>query len=144
YGEYLWEVLLAKGEDLKIRPFGVETQRLLRLEKKHVIVGQDTDALSNPYDSDMKWVVKLDKPDSIGRRALLRMQNQPRANRLVGFHCDDGCHPADGNAVVINGSLAGRVTSVRFSPQLGRYVGMAWVPMEYAKQGSRIGLHVNG
>jgi sarcosine oxidase, subunit alpha len=144
YGEYLWDVLLATGEDLQIRPFGVETQRLLRLEKKHIIVGQDTDALSNPYDSDMKWAVKLEKPDFVGRHALLAIQSQPLANRLVGFQCDGGCHPSDGNAVVINGRIAGRVTSVRFSPQLSRYVGMACIPTEYAKQGSRIGLHVNG
>ena len=42
-GEALWDVLIEAGEDAGIRPFGVEAQRLLRLEKGHIIISQDTD-----------------------------------------------------------------------------------------------------
>jgi sarcosine oxidase subunit alpha len=144
YGEYMWDTLLEAGANLGIRPFGVETQRLLRLEKKHVIVGQDTDALSNPYDCDMSWVVKLDKNDFIGRHVLEQIQNQPGPNRLVGFHASRGGYPVDGSAIVIHGKLAGRITSVRFSPRLKKYVGLAWVPAEHAKPGAEIGFHSQG
>src|SRR5690606_36047453 len=48
YGEYLWDALMQAGEKDEIRPFGVETQRLLRLEKGHVIIGQDTDGMTHP------------------------------------------------------------------------------------------------
>ncbi len=44
-GEHLWDALVAEGA----RPFGLEPQRVLRLEKGHVIVGQDTDSESNLY-----------------------------------------------------------------------------------------------
>src|SRR3546814_8507282 len=44
-GEALWDALIAAGATFGIRPFGVEAQRILRLEKGHVIVGQDTDGL---------------------------------------------------------------------------------------------------
>ena len=71
YGEHLWHELLEAGKEFGIRPFGVEAQRLLRLEKRHVIVGVDTDALSSPYEAGMAWVAKLDKPDFIGRNALV-------------------------------------------------------------------------
>ena len=46
-GEHLWDALVAEGA----RPFGLEPQRVLRLEKGHVIVGQDTDSESNLYSS---------------------------------------------------------------------------------------------
>ena len=46
YGLHVWETLLAAGADLGRRPFGVEAQRILRLEKGHLIVGQDTDGLT--------------------------------------------------------------------------------------------------
>jgi sarcosine oxidase, subunit alpha len=144
YGEYLWDVLLDAGKEYNLRPFGVETQRLLRLEKKHIIVGHDTDALSNPYDSDLKWVVKLDKPDFIGRHAHEKMQAQTGKNRLVGFQCVNGGQPDDGSAVVIQGKLAGRITSARFSPHLKRYVGLAWVPTEHSMSGSEFGFHADG
>ena len=144
YGEYLWDVLLDAGKDFNLRPFGVETQRLLRLEKKHIIVGQDTDALSNPYDSDLKWAVKLDKPDFIGRHAHERMQAYAGENRLVGFESLSGVEPVDGSAVVINGRLTGRITSTRFSPHLKKNIGLAWVPQEYSKAGSHFAFHRDG
>ncbi|MEO8630985.1 MAG: 2Fe-2S iron-sulfur cluster-binding protein, partial [Betaproteobacteria bacterium] len=43
---YLWDALVESGADFGIRPFGVEAQRLLRLEKGHIIIGQDTDGLT--------------------------------------------------------------------------------------------------
>ena len=48
YGEALWDALMEAGKPFGIRPFGVEAQRVLRLEKGHIIVGQDTDGLTNP------------------------------------------------------------------------------------------------
>ena len=44
----LWEALIDAGREFGIRPFGVEAQRVLRLEKGHVIVTQDTDGLTHP------------------------------------------------------------------------------------------------
>ena len=83
YGEYLWETLMEAGREHGLRPFGVETQRVLRLEKRHVIVGVDTDATSNPLGADMAWVARLDKEDFIGKAALLRAQGA-RPARAAG------------------------------------------------------------
>ncbi len=47
-GEALWDMLMDAGKTHGIRPFGVEAQRVLRLEKGHIIIGQDTDGLTNP------------------------------------------------------------------------------------------------
>ena len=64
------EQLLEAGKSFGIRPFGVEAQRLLRLEKRHVIVGVDTDALTEPFEAGMAWVAKLDK-DGLHRESAL-------------------------------------------------------------------------
>src|SRR5262249_22757483 len=61
YGEHLWQALIEAGREFGIRPFGVEAQRILRLEKGHIIVSQDTDALTNPYEAGMGWIVKAQK-----------------------------------------------------------------------------------
>ena len=64
------------------RPFGLEPQRVLRLQKLHVIVGQDTDSESTPYGAAMPWIVKLDKEqDFIGRWALEHAARATRAGR---------------------------------------------------------------
>ena len=73
YGEYLWDTILQRGEDLGIRPFGLEPQRVLRLEKMHILVGQDTDSESNVLEASMPWIAKFDKEDfSVGARARPR------------------------------------------------------------------------
>jgi len=143
YGEYIWNSLLEAGKEFGLKPFGVEAQRLLRLEKRHVIVGHDTDALSNPYDSDLKWVVKLDKQDYIGRHAHERLRTAPSKSKLVGFECLDGGQPEDGDAVIIDGQLAGRITSTRFSPYLKKHIGLAWLPAEHSRAGSQFNFKEN-
>ena len=143
-GEYLWTKLLETGKTVDIRPFGVEAQRLLRLEKRHVIVGVDTDALSNPYETGMAWVAKLDKPDFIGRNALARQVNAAPQQTLVGFVMNDDELPQDGAAILVDGALAGRVTSARYSPKNGKAVGLAWVMAKSATDGAEIQIRVNG
>lgn len=143
-GVDLWRALLEAGGEFEILPFGVEAQRLLRLEKRHVIVGVDTDALTNPFEAGMGWVAKLDKEDFIGCSALRRFANEETRQSLVGFVMSDDALPEDGAAILINGKLGGRVTSVRYSPVNHRAVGMAWVPPEVAREGTEVKVRVSG
>ena len=46
--------------------------------------------------------------------------------------------------MVVDGKPVGRVTSARFSPKLGRTIGMAWVPAELASDGTAITLADEG
>jgi sarcosine oxidase subunit alpha len=142
---HLWQAITEAGREFGIRPFGVEAQRVLRLEKGHFIVGQDTDALSNPLEAGLDWLVRFDKPLFHGREPLLRLrQRGPRA-RLVGFHVPDGeAMPEEGCQIVDGHTPVGRVTSVRRSPTLGRIIGLAWVPLERAQPGERFFVRHNG
>ena len=137
YGEHVWDALVAAGA----RPFGLEPQRVLRLQKLHVIVGQDTDSESTPYGAAMPWIVKLDKEDDfIGRWALEHVAEHPAEYALVGFTMADGHVPTEG-AVVLPG---GQVTSSRRSRQLGKVIGMAWVPSAQAADGATITISDEG
>jgi sarcosine oxidase subunit alpha len=46
HGAAVWDALMATGKPHGIRPFGLEPQRILRLQKGHPIIGQDTDGLT--------------------------------------------------------------------------------------------------
>ena len=140
YGSHLWEQVLQAGASVNLLPFGVETQRVLRLEKKHIIVGVDTDALCNPYEAGMAWVAKFDKPDFIGRAALARMKQSPLERMLVGFELNGAIAPSDGSPVLVEGKPVGWATSVRFSWEKEKVIGMAWVTPAEAKHGARITL----
>jgi sarcosine oxidase, subunit alpha len=146
HGEHLWDALLEAGAPHALRPFGLEPQRLLRLQKMHIIVGQDTDSESHPFSAAMPWIVKLDKEqDYIGRWALERFSQEPLETALVGFKLPDGDVPTEGAAILPDGDgPVGQVTSVRYSPQLGTVIGMAWVPAALAEDGKRVTISDEG
>ena len=140
YGRHLWERLLAAGEQFGILPFGVEAQRVLRLEKGHLIIGQDTDALSNPIAAELSWAVKLDKEDFLGQRSLIRVTERGVRQRLVGFTVPGvSVAPEEGLQIVALGSngkrpeIIGWVSSCRFSPTLNEVIGLCWLPSEIAE-----------
>jgi sarcosine oxidase subunit alpha len=146
YGEHVWDAILEAGQADGIRPFGLEPQRILRLQKQHIIVGQDTDSESTPYGAAMPWAVKLDKEeDFIGKWALERVSEQPAETALVGFTLANGRVPTEGSVVLDgNGKAAGQVTSARRSRQLDQVIGMAWVPAALATDGATITIADNG
>jgi sarcosine oxidase subunit alpha len=136
----LWEAILEAGEQHRIRPFGIEAQRLLRLEKGHIIVSQDTDFETTPWRIGMEWAVKLDKDDFVGKTALLRKRDEI-PERLVAFRLEGGRRaPWEGAAVKVDGRLVGRVTSSRFSSVLGHGLGLCWVKADLANDGQRLAL----
>jgi sarcosine oxidase subunit alpha len=134
-GAQLWDALVAADAT----PFGLEAQRVLRLEKGHVIVGQDTDSESNLLSARMQWTIKDDKPDFVGKWAVPHVQVR---EKLVGFTTD--VLPPEGAQVVRDGRIAGRVTSARVSERVGRVVGLAWVDPENAEEGATISIRIDG
>ncbi len=138
-GEHLWDALVAEGA----HPFGLEPQRVLRLEKGHVIVGQDTDSESNLYSSGMSWLPKMDKDDFVGKFALEHFAHREEKEKLVGFTMEEDVLPAEGAQVVIEGLPAGRVTSARRSQAVGQVIGLAWVPTNRSEPGTRVEIQVD-
>jgi len=146
-GEALWDALLAEGAAESIRPFGVEAQRILRLEKGHIIIGQDSDALTHPHEVGMGWALARRKPYFIGARAIeIRMrqgsENEVPARRLAGFVLprDAAVLPEESHLVLRDGAIVGRVTSIAHSPTLGHPIGLAFVAPEQAEPGTTIAI----
>jgi sarcosine oxidase, subunit alpha len=133
----LWDALLEVGKDYQIAAFGVEAQRLLRLEKGHLIIGQDTDGLTTPIEANLAWAVKMDKPFFIGQRSLQIVAKREVKHKLVGFRLDADIStpPQECHLVIDRNDIAGRVTSIAFSPTLQRYIGLAYVTPELATKG---------
>jgi sarcosine oxidase subunit alpha len=144
YGLYVWEALLDAGRDLGVCPFGVEAQRILRLEKGHLIVGQDTDGLTRAYGAALDGLVKLDKDDFAGRPDLVWQERQPDHPRLVALRIvDPSVLPHEGCQLVDDRNrLCGRVTSSRRSPTLGRPVCLAQIAAHLSAPGTEVGVRL--
>ena len=136
FGGSVWNAIMAAGADQGITPFGLEAQRILRLEKQHILVGQDTDAESDPYEAGLGWMVKTDKPDFLGKRSLADLERAGPGERLIGFTTNPAWVPPEGASVVHEGVWVGRVTSARRSAAAGATVGLAWVPSGWANEGT--------
>jgi sarcosine oxidase, subunit alpha len=116
---------MAAGEDLGIRPHGLQALFALRLEKGHVIIGMDTELDSTPRRLGMEWAVNMDKPDFLGKAALARTADLPDHRRLVGLTMD-GPAPTEGSPVWADGDVIGHVSSSFASPTLGHAVMLGW------------------
>lgn len=134
---HVWDLLVEYGRKYGLRPFGVEAQRVLRLEKGHFIVGQDTDGLTNPFEANAGWAVRMNKPFFIGQRSLRILEQRGPRQSLVGFEIATAvpalkeCH-----LVIHEGDIAGRVTSVAYSHSLGKTIGLAMVKPALAAGGA--------
>jgi len=124
----LWRRLLKLGADLGIKPHGIEALLKLRLEKGHIVVGQDTDFDSTPRRINHEWAMKLDKPDFVGRQAILRTNKLPLDRQLTGFEME-GPAPIEGELIWKGSDYAGDVTSSAFSPVLGKAVMLGWLKL---------------
>ncbi|WP_028925246.1 2Fe-2S iron-sulfur cluster-binding protein [Pseudonocardia acaciae] len=145
YGLHVWEALLEHGADLGAAPFGVEAQRILRLEKGHLIVGQDTDGLTKAYNAGLDWAVKLDKPDFVGRPELAWQHERGDGSRLVGLTTlDPSVVPPEASQIVAGTRIVGRVTSSRLSPTLGRAVCLGQLDATLAEPGTRVTVRLPG
>jgi sarcosine oxidase subunit alpha len=137
YGLHVWETLLEQGADLGIAAFGVEAQRILRLEKGHFIVGQDTDGLTRAFSAGLDWAIKLDKDDFAGQPELAWQLEDGVAQKLVGVQPVDGSVVPEEASLIMDGTeIAGRITSSRMSPTLGRSICLAQVDAHLAEPGT--------
>ena len=122
----LWRALMEAGQDLGIKPHGLQALFGLRLEKGHVIVGMDSELDSTPRRLDMDWAVKMDKPDFLGKSALVRTAELPDHRRLFGFTMQ-GNAPTEGSPIWSDGNVVGHVASSFSSPLLGHAVMLGWL-----------------
>ncbi|MGI8626933.1 MAG: 2Fe-2S iron-sulfur cluster-binding protein [Geodermatophilaceae bacterium] len=142
YGLHVWDRLLEHGKDLGVKAFGVEAQRVLRLEKGHLIIGQDTDGLTRAYSAGLDWAVKLDKPDFAGKPELVWQEHETTGMRLAGLQPTDGSIvPPEASQIVRPGrgkslEIVGRITSSRMSPTLNRSICLAQLDASLAAAGT--------
>jgi sarcosine oxidase subunit alpha len=146
YGASLWRALEAAGSDHQLTPYGTEALLLLRLEKGFLHVGLDTDGTTAPSDVGWGEVALKKQADYIGKRSLLRPENQ-RADRLqlVGLiAAGDAQAFVPGAHLRLPGTTEGSdgwITSAARSPTLGKTIGLAMLRGGRARIGEQVAVH---
>lgn len=140
FGAALWRKLLEVGAPHGLQPYGLEASRILRLEKGHIIIGQDTDALSTPDELGMGWALSKAKTRYVGKTAIEARGRLGLKRKLCGFELPEGhgIRLAESCLVLRDGSPVGFVTSTCFSPTLGKWIGLAYADPRDAAPGSSL------
>ena len=124
----LWEKLM----ELNVTPCGLAARDVLRIEVGYPLYGHEIHDEVTPLDSALKWTVKLNKENFIGKDAL---ESYQRKFRLIKIKLDKGI-PREGYPIVLeNDEEIGKVTSGTMSVVLGQGVALAHVdPDKFSKE----------
>ncbi len=149
--EASWDALFAAGADFGLKPAGLGARDTLRLEARLWLYGNDIDDTTTPWEAGMNFTVKLDKPEFIGKEALVRQKEEKPKRKLVGFVAEGKGIPREHHAVHLPGASEseagpeiGHVTSGTRTPYLNQSIGMAYVPTEHSKAGTAILVNAGG
>jgi aminomethyltransferase len=145
--DQLWNKMLEAGgygTDEGVLPCGLAARNTLRLESAMALYGHEIDDTTTLLEANLGWICKLNKGDFIGREALAKQKEAGIARKLVGFEVTERGIARDGQDILINGERLGRVTSGSPAPFLKKNIGLAYVPVEFAKVDQELQIEVRG
>ena len=130
-GLQVYDALLEASEGLEMRHAGMHAMNSLRLEKGYRHWGHDITDEDTPLEAGLGFAVDFDKPDFIGREALLRQRELGVKKRLVQFLLQDP-EPLlyHHEPIYRDGSIVGYIASGAYGHSLGASVGLGYVKHE--------------
>jgi aminomethyltransferase len=141
----LFRRLLGAGTDLGVEAIGLGARDTLRLEARLMLYGNDIDETTHPLEAGLAWVVKFEKSEFMGKKALEKVKASGLTRKLVGFEMRGRGIARHGYPLLDpNGAVVGVCTSGSPSPTLGKSIGLGYVPLGLSSPGSVIGVDCRG
>lgn len=132
----LWNAVMEAGEEFGLLPAGLGARDTLRLEMGMALYGNDIDDTTSPLEAGLGWITKFTK-DFVSSETFAAQKAAGVTQKLVGFEMIDRGIPRNGYEIAdAEGTIIGRVTSGTASPSTGKNIGMGYVPVAYAGEGS--------
>ncbi|MCP3951776.1 MAG: FAD-dependent oxidoreductase [Desulfobacterales bacterium] len=140
YMQAVWDLLKEAGAEFGIRNFGVEAQNVLRMEKGHIILGQESEQRTNLLDVGLGFLWDRTKSEAktVGAVALRQAEHDTGRLKLVGIRMQDDNRPAREGALIVDDKVRGYVPTMRKNFTTGEAVGMALVESQLADIGTRL------
>jgi sarcosine oxidase subunit alpha len=144
--EAVWDLLLEAGKEFGIRLFGLEAQNVLRLEKGHIITGQESEIRATLHDLGLGFLWYRDKPEAktVGAPALRFTEHQEGRMKLVGIEMEKPSRPPKDGAIVVDSEIRGHVCTGRYSLTLKKSIGLALVEDHLSELRTRLAIFEEG
>ncbi|MGR3592433.1 MAG: GcvT family protein [Limimaricola soesokkakensis] len=135
-----FETLAETGVDLGLRLCGLHMMDSCRMEKGFRHFGHDITCEDHVLEAGLGFAVKTQKPDFLGREAVLRKREEGLQKRLVQFRLNDP-EPLLYHAepILRDGEVVGHLTSGAYGHALGGAMGMGYVPCAGETPGDLLG-----
>ena len=133
-----WDKLIAAG----VQPCGLGCRDTLRFEVGLPLYGDELDVDISPVMAGLSMFVRFEKPEFIGREALLKQKTEGVARKLVGIELQDKAIPRHGYTVLSEGRPVGVVTTGYHSISADKSVCMALVDAALAKLGTPLDIQI--
>ena len=146
YQNHIFDAVMAAGEDLGIKPFGIRAMEAMRVEKSYRMVGQELSIEYAALESGLHRFVHLNKGEFIGRDALSQWQEKGFQNTFVTMEVHDvtDADALGNNPISLNGEVVGRATSGNFGFRLGKSLALGMVRPEVSEIGTDLQMDILG
>ena len=125
-----------------VTPCGLGCRDTLRFEVGLPLYGHELSGTISPLEAGLGIFVKTDKPDFIGKEAILRMKAEGLKRKVVGIELFEKAVPRSGYPVEADGKQIGEVTTGYISISTGKSVCMALVDAGYAAPGTEVAVRI--
>ena len=134
-----WDKLIQSG---RCKPCGLGCRDTLRFEVGLPLYGDELSADISPVMAGLAFFCKLDKPEFIGKDALVAQKAEGVAKKLVGIELADKAIPRHGYAVLKDGEKIGEVTTGYHTISTDKSVYMALIDARHAKLGTPLEVQI--
>ncbi|HWP56572.1 MAG TPA: aminomethyltransferase family protein [Candidatus Acidoferrales bacterium] len=168
YAVKLWDLITKAGKNFGVTPAGMLALDMARIEAGFILIEVDYTSAEkalipaqkySPFEIGLGWTVDLKKEHFIGKKALLKEQQDGVRRQTVGLEIDwddfervfleKGLAPQvptqawRGSAPIYRDHRqVGRATSGTWSPAVKRYIAIATIDTEVAGLGSRLSMEI--
>ena len=123
--QYLWNVILEKGQEFGIKPIGLGARDTLRLEAALHLYGNDLNENLTPIDVGLKWSVsKTKQEDYNGKDKIFEQMATKPDFKMIGFKMTERAIPRHEYQIFYGDEKIGYVSSGGVSPSLSEYIGL--------------------
>ena len=139
----VWNAIIEAGKTFGLTPCGLGARDTLRLEAGMCLYGNDIDENTTPLEATLSFVVKLQKDNFIGKEALLKQKNEGIKRKRVGIQLTEKGVPRSGCEIYSGvDKRIGHLTSGTFSPLLKCGIGMGYVELSQAQEGTIVNVKI--
>jgi dimethylglycine dehydrogenase len=143
---YIFDAVMAAGQEYGIRPFGIRAMLSMAVEKSYRHVGREMSIEYSAFESGLDRFIQLDKGPFLGRGALLKCRDRGAKSRFVTLEVlgTDDADVRGSEPIIHDGELVGRATSGAFGWRVQKSLALGMVRPDLGEVGQGLSIKVLG